>query len=274
MECRRLESRSVIVRPMTHADIPGGLRLCRASNWNQLADDWRVFLDRGAGFVAVEDDTLMGSVACLPFGADFTWLSMMLVDPAARRSGIGSRLMEAALDSLPSDCCVRLDATPAGEPLYRRYGFAAEYELARTTATTEGPPPSPEVRPIAPDDLPAIFATDHDVFGANRAPLLADFYRRAPDLAWITEGAYCFGRPGFRHPQIGPVVAGSVDSARALVAQCLATHDGQSFVVDIPRRPDGLSFHVERPFLRMCRGSRRHREVPTSIFAIAGPEFG
>ena len=42
LECRRAESRSVIVRPMTHADIPAGLRLCRASNWNQLEDDWRV----------------------------------------------------------------------------------------------------------------------------------------------------------------------------------------------------------------------------------------
>ena len=185
---------------MTHADIPDGLRLCRASNWNQLADDWRVFLDRGALFVAVEDDTIIGSVAWLPFGADFTWLSMMLVDPAARRSGVGSRLMEAALDSLPSDACVRLDATPAGEPLYRRYGFTAEYELARTTAANEASPRSPDVRPIAPDDLPAVFARDRDVFGADRAALLEDFYRRAPDLAWITEGAYCFGRPGHLLP--------------------------------------------------------------------------
>jgi hypothetical protein len=31
----------MIVRAMTHADIPAGLRLCRDNNWNQLEDDWR-----------------------------------------------------------------------------------------------------------------------------------------------------------------------------------------------------------------------------------------
>ena len=72
--------------------------------------------------------------AWLPFGHDFAWLSMMLVDPAERRSGIGSQLMEAALDAL-GDAHVRLDATPAGEPMYRRFGFQSEYELARTKAT-------------------------------------------------------------------------------------------------------------------------------------------
>src|SRR5690348_356412 len=79
--------RSMTIRPMTHADIADGLRLCRASNWNQLEDDWRVFLDRGGGLLAVEGGEIVGSVAWLPFGGEFTWLSMMLVDPTARRGG-------------------------------------------------------------------------------------------------------------------------------------------------------------------------------------------
>src|SRR5262245_16037796 len=112
---------SEMIRLLTPEDIPAGLRLSRLSNWNQLEDDWRYFV-HGYGFE--KGGIVVGTVAYLPFGP-FTWLSMMLVDPAERRAGIGSQLMEAALADLEG-VCVRLDATPAGEPLYRHFGFVDE----------------------------------------------------------------------------------------------------------------------------------------------------
>jgi len=254
---------------MSHADIPDALRLCRASNWNQLADDWRVFLDRGGAFVAVEGGAIVGSVAHLPFDT-FTWLSMMLVDPGARRSGIGTRLMEACLDAV-GEKPVRLDATPFGEPLYRRFGFVDEYVLQR--AHTSGPGAScPNARPIDPADLPAIAARDYEVFGADRGALLADLLRRAPDLAWQTERAYCFGRPGHIRPQIGPLVALDTADAHCLLAHCQAAHPGVVFTMDTPV-PSSLAIASERPFLRMIRGGAPSVAHPHA-FAITGPEFG
>lgn len=264
------------IRRMSEADLGDGLRLCRASNWNQLEDDWRVFLDRGAAFVAEESGAVVGSVACLPFGDVFTWLSMMLVDPAARRSGIGTRLMEECLNAIGESACVRLDATPFGEPLYRRFGFVDEYALARTSVTADPTlhRPSPGARPITERDLPAIAARDHDVFGADRSALLADLLRRAPDLAWQSGSAYCFGRPGYLCPQIGPVVASDLTSARELLGHCLAPHAGAKFIIDIPRRAGGFDFTPERPFLRMRRGTYPGNHRLDRVFAIAGPEFG
>ncbi len=259
------------LRRMTHADIPSGLRLCRASNWNQLEEDWRFFLDHGGASIAVRDNAVIGSVAWLPFGGDFAWLSMMLVDPAERRGGIGSRLMETALAEL-GGAWVRLDATPAGEPLYRRFGFEGEHNLARTKVTGAKHPPSKSVRPIEPGDLPPIFARDREAFGADRSALLAALYRRAPDLAWMAVGGYCFGRPGYLYSQIGPVVADNPGIARELVDHCLSVHEGRTFAIDVPERPDGLAYPIERPFLRM---SRPHRQaISGQIYAIAGPEFG
>jgi GNAT superfamily N-acetyltransferase len=257
---------------MSHDDIPGALALCRASNWNQVADDWRVFLDRGGAFVAVEEGAIVGSVAHLPFGA-FTWLSMMLVDPAARRSGIGTRLMETCLDAIGDGFPVRLDATPLGEPLYRRFGFIDEYPLQRTRTEDSGTL-CVGARPIAEADLPAIVARDRDVFGADRGTLLADLLSRAPELAWRTESAYCFGRQGHIRPQIGPLVAANAESARQLVAHCHALHPGVVFTIDTPA-PSALKVTPERPFLRMLRGAKPH--TPHShphVFAITGPEFG
>ena len=36
-------------RPMLETDIEAGLRLCRASGWNQLEADWRTFLESRPG---------------------------------------------------------------------------------------------------------------------------------------------------------------------------------------------------------------------------------
>jgi len=260
---------------MTHADIPAGLRLCRLSHWNQLEDDWRVFLDRGGAFVAEDGGAIVGTVAHLPFGRSFTWLSMMLVDPAARRSGIGTRLMETVLDEI-GRTVVRLDATPLGEPLYRRFGFTDEYPLARTRVTADRAAhrESPRARPVSPSDLTAIGARDREVFGADRTPLLAGLLRRAPEFAWRTETAYCFGRAGALCPQLGPIVAEDAASAVELLHHAFAAHHGRTFLLDVPNPPNGLGLPVERPFRRMLRGGSLPHNSPHNVFAITGPEFG
>lgn len=259
---------------MAETDLADGLRLCRAANWNQLEDDWRVFLDCGGAFVAVESGAVVGSVAYLPFGGDFAWLSMMLVNPAARRSGIGTRLMEACLDAIGPDIAVRLDATPLGEPLYRRFGFVDEYPLARAR-TAPLPDRAAGARPIRSADLPSILARDRQVFGADRSVLLSRLFRRVPELAWRTDRAYCFGRPGYIRPQIGPLVADDLASARELLGSVLAAQDGATmFTIDIPQSSGGLGFAPERPFVRMRRGGVAQYGRPEHVFAITGPEFG
>src|SRR5579863_7651316 len=117
------------IRPMTMHDLAAGMQLCRLSCWNQLEEDWRCFLDgtAGSGWLAEQDGVAIGTVATLRYRPGFAWLSMMLVDPAHRRTGVGSQLLATALAALTDEACVRLDATPAGEPLYRRFGFVAEY---------------------------------------------------------------------------------------------------------------------------------------------------
>ncbi|HLK62088.1 MAG TPA: GNAT family N-acetyltransferase [Bryobacteraceae bacterium] len=277
------DGRPARLRPMTPRDIDAGLRLCRLSNWNQVEDDWRCFLNSpaGGGWLAESNGIALGSVAYLRYGASFTWLSMMLVDPQARRTGIGSRLLEAALEAFANDSCVRLDATPAGEPLYRGYGFVPESELVRCRLTAVPPGLARgTARPLESGDLPQILANDREVFGADRSDLLASFRSRAPEFAWISQSSYCFGRTGHRDAQIGPIVSESLSAACDLVVQCLLNQRGRTVILDVPRIPEWLGwlesagFTVERPFLRMRRGENRHPGQPHRQFAIAGPEFG
>src|ERR1043166_1113917 len=102
---------------MTEQDIEAGLRLCRASGWNQLAADWRIFLECNGEGCRVEeiDGRVAGTAATLRYEDRFSWISMLLVDPEMRRRGIGTMLLEEALRVLGGTRSIRLDATPAGK---------------------------------------------------------------------------------------------------------------------------------------------------------------
>ncbi len=57
----------------------------------------------------------------------------MLVHEDFRRRGIATELMNAGLDYLGKHNvgCIKLDATPAGQPVYERLGFDAQWSFRR-----------------------------------------------------------------------------------------------------------------------------------------------
>jgi GNAT superfamily N-acetyltransferase len=288
----------VSIRPMAVADIPAGLRLCRASGWNQTERDWRTFLNAApdGALVAEENGHVIGSVATLPYGP-FTWISMVLVDPTARGQGVGTLLLDRGLALVPKDSAARLDATPAGEVLYRKLGFVGEYRLARwfcdqphvETLLSRAPRPvGHSARPFTPSDWPAVGDLDLRAFGASRLPLLERLAEDAPEYAWVLErtGAvglvgFLFGRHGHVREHLGPLIAKDQESARMLLEACLGSRPQRAVFIDAPDdQPawtDVLSaagFAIERPFRRMHRGRLTAPGDPSLIFAIAGPEFG
>ena len=279
----------VSIREMTVSDIPAGLGLCRASGWNQTERDWRFFLASAphGAVVAVEGGSVIGTVATLPYGP-FAWISMVLVDPAARGRGIGTWLLETGLALVPRGSTARLDATPAGEVIYRKLGFAAEYGLARLflDRRPRGSAPARGARPLARADWPALLDMDARAFGASRAGLLEQLAAGAPEYAWVAENhghlsGYLFGRHGHVREQLGPLVADSAEAAGVLLEACLAACPDRSVFTDVPdnqhtfrARLLQLGFQTERPFLRMYRAQLTAPGQPSQVYAIAGPEFG
>ena len=284
----------ISIREMIAGDIPAGLRLCRASGWNQTERDWHSFLitDPHGALVAEDDGIVIGSVATMPYGP-FTWISMVLVHPNARGRGIGMLLLDHGLALVADDSAARLDATAAGEVLYRRLGFVDEYGLARWFLDApRAPRPAPRTRggsarPFEQSDWPSVREMDRHAFGAPRAHLLERFAQDAPEYAWVREASdgslrgFLFGRHGYVREHLGPLVADGLETARALLESCLASHPGRAVFIDVPDdQPawrDALSlagFRPERPFLRMHRGRLTAPGEPSRVFAISGPEFG
>jgi ribosomal protein S18 acetylase RimI-like enzyme len=269
-------------------DVPAGLRLCRLSGWNQVEEDWIAFLKLSpdACRIIENDGSVAGTVATLRFSEKFSWIAMLLVDPALRGRGIGTNLLREALTLLKDENCIRLDATEAGARIYCTHGFQEEYRLNRLVAEAPIQPAAKmeTCRPMSDADLAEVFDLDESVFGADRSALLRSFLMRAPEYAWVartgdTLVGYMFGRHGYNHEHLGPLIATGAPTAFELMTCCLA-HNG-SFLIDVPdhlkewdRWLQTAGFTRERSFLRMYRGIKVQPECEKYQFGIAGPEFG
>jgi GNAT superfamily N-acetyltransferase len=284
--------RRLDLRDMAEADLADGLRLSRASGWNQTIEDWRLLLSLGPGFfrVGVEDGRIVASGGAVRYGDDLAWICMILVDPARRGHGIGTRIFDDVLARTEAAMrtgglrAVGLDATPAGYGIYVQRGFQDGGGIVRMrTEGATGPAPA-GVRPLTTGDLPAVLAFDRSVFGGDRSAVLHWAFTSAPDLAWVGRSAetiaYCFGRHGDHSDHIGPVVAEDPVVARDLVSACLAGPRRRPLIVDARTEPLWLSaltamgFREQRPFTRMYRGAPRPAARPALEPAVFGPEFG
>jgi predicted N-acetyltransferase YhbS len=284
------------LRQMTPADIPAGLALCRAARWNQIDADWRRYLalnPTGARVAVDPENTVIGSVTTLRYDGGFDWLAMVLVSPDCRRQGIASTLVEEAIELLGAHAPVRLDATPAGELVYRKLGFEPEYALARmerppdtsaAPARSAGPEP---VNVMDEDALAEVLALDREVFGADRAGLLRMLRQDAPGYAVVVrEGSrldgYAFGRHGFTFDQLGPIVARDEGVARRLVSRLVDSYPRVAFLIDAPRQSESdswitwlgeIGFRDQRGFVRMVRGATP-APCDERLFATIGADLG
>jgi GNAT superfamily N-acetyltransferase len=289
-----------VIRLLTSADLEDAMRLSSTAGWNQRLEDWRMLLELApaATFAAFSQERVVGTAIGIDYGR-FSWIAMMLVDPAWRGRGIGRRLLETAMDAVPADRPIRLDATPMGRPLYQSCGFEDEALLTRQVAepaqrtVPPAPPDAPMVvRPMTPQDLGAVAGQDRLVFGGHRRAVLEWSCGSASEYCHIRDtdvgvAQYCLGRRGRLFDQVGPVVAADDASACALVRAALAPAGNRAIVIDAyDERTAFVSwlracgFVAQRQLFRMRRvppgcGTADTEAVRGRLveFAIFGPEF-
>jgi GNAT superfamily N-acetyltransferase len=287
----------VRLRRLRDADIAQALSLSQEAGWNQVAADWRIFLDLGEAYgLTVDGERLIATAAILPHGDRLGWISMVLVSAAQRRRGLARFLLRHSIAALAARRLVPvLDATPVGRAVYLGLGFADCWSMRRLVLRqplavgiqAEGSVPEADgvtVRPLDAADWPAAIAYDRAVFGADRGALLRRLAERLPQGALVAERrgritGLLLGRDGRVMSQLGPLVAEDDAVAQALLRRALAAVRAP-LAVDVADRHvrfsewlGRLAFTAERPLTRMVHGGSGFGD-PARLFAIAGPELG
>ena len=280
-------------QPLRQEDIEAAQALVVQAGWNQLREDWELFVQLGSAFkVTTVDGAIAATAATLPYGDGCGWISMVLVAQAHRRQGLATRLLAHCIEHLRRDGLVPvLDATPAGRTVYTPLGFQDGWAITRWRRADSGPAlfrsetGAMVARPLRTEDWPRLLELDACAFGANRAPLLARLAARSAAFACVVERdgrllGYLLGRNGRLATQIGPVVTEDAAAGAALAAHALARIRGPVLidVVDRHSRFAGqladAGFAIERGYTRMTLGAGAPFGNERLTVAIAGPELG
>lgn len=267
------------------------------SGWNQTPADWSLFLRKGAVY-AVHDARarIVASGAVLPMGPSLppgsacaatgvAWISMILVTPAQRGAGLGRAVFERCLRHVQADGRIAmLDATPAGEALYAKFGFTPLWRLARwrREAMPRQAAPGPAAAAQGAPAFDRLATLDAQALGFMRTGLLADLVGR-PGCACIERaGAVAVVRPGRSARHVGPLLGADEVAAAQLLHEIAGAEPGP-LLVDVPddrpllhRALEAAGFRRERPFARMALvapGQLPPTGRTQLIHAVAGPEY-
>lgn len=281
-------------------DLSQALALSVAEGWNQTEKDWRLLLENPDNIciVAEKDNKVAGTATALVHSGKIAWIGMVIVDKSLRGLGAGKLLMTQIIGKLKHIESVKLDATPAGHPLYENLGFIDEYRIFRMTNQSPGPfeHSYDEDFPVRIDGIKTeknsgkiveeILDYDEKIFGAGRRYLLRKLIEDFPGKALIARSGgspkgYVLGRDGTRFDYIGPLCADPFETARSLISESLKSLMGKPVALDVPEGQEefikwleSAGFIKQRHFIRMYLNKNPYPGIPESHYLISGPEYG
>lgn len=258
---------------MVPGDLAQALTLSESANWNQTAADWQRVLDLAESFCIELDGRIVASATAMVYGhRELAWIGMVLTLPEYRGRGLASTLVQASLDSCSDVACVKLDATEAGAPVYRKFGFEDECIVERWARPANAPAVLSDLTAGGEPDL----ALDRQAFGVDRSQLLASF----PNTCAI-DGAFLIHRPGRQAAQLGPCVAQSPELAESLAHWAVANCPQTPIFLDLfethaaaRNLAHSLRFAPARRLLRMSLAGKNIPQDPSLVYAMSGFEFG
>jgi GNAT superfamily N-acetyltransferase len=286
------ETPAFTIRPMRPDDLEQASGLALAEGWNQTMNDWRILFNSpdNVCIIAEKDNRVAGTATALNHDNKVAWIGMVLVDKLLRGQGAGKMLLEEIINRVKHVEAVKLDATPAGEPLYRKLGFIEEYKIHRMTCSdlnySSDRQSREEIQNISQQNISDILKLDRIIFGVDRGNLLRHLLKENPAGAFFINrdnhpDGYIFGRIGSRFNYIGPLCALTQDSARHLISEVIESLKGQDIALDIPDDKadlinwlETIGFVKQRHFVRMYLGVNPYPGRVSDQYLISGPEFG
>lgn len=261
------------IRDLEVEDIHKAMELVLTEGWNQTEKDWRLLIGnlQNICLTAEVDGEFAATATAINYSNNVAWIGMVLVKKRYRGKGISKMFLNSLFEGLKSCCSIKLDATPAGQPVYKKVGFTNEYRINRMVNVSfdgyllENPEISPQR--IQKNDITSIIEFDKKAFGSYRTQLIQALVDDYPEKGWFLKRdnkitGFVLGREGNKYHQIGPVSAKSSIDAKILITQILQDLHEQPVVIDILEDKQELTewlnsigFVKQRDFMRMFQNS-------------------
>lgn len=287
----RMMPGKITIKNMSEKDLDFAMEIKDAEGWNQTRKDWELLFTSNPDLclVATLEGKVIATVTAITYEKKLAWIGMMLVRKEHRGKGIAKLLMNSILKKIDHCPSIKLDATPAGFPVYCKLGFVKEYSIYRMT-NSNMPPAFTEsknnVRRAKFTDLEALVDFDEGIFGVKRKEVIIYLMANSPNQSWLVEEnqqikGFLLGRPGTRFFQLGPLIAESSQVAIQLLSNALPELQGTPVVVDILKDKESLTqwlhaqgFATQRELIRMYYMENPNPGKIHHQYLISGPELG
>jgi predicted GNAT family N-acyltransferase len=281
-----------ILRPMQPGDVKAAMKLSNEEGWNQLEKDWMLLIENpeNVSMIAEFRKKIIGTTTAINYANQVAWIGMVLVDREYRGQGVSKLLITNILKKLEHCKSIKLDATPQGEQVYKKFDFKDEYLIARMVNTSMKNLATNDddglVELIQSKHIQEIIALDEMVFGANRTELIKSVVNEYPNKSWLLKrnnriSGFVLGRDGYKYHHIGPVEASNIIDAKILISKALKNLIDQPVAMDVLSDKEELmhwlnsiGFIKQRDFVRMYRKENPLPGMTEKNYLICGPEFG
>jgi len=281
-----------IVRSMQPGDIVYAMKLSNAEGWNQTENDWKLLIEspQNVCLVAEYNKKIIGTTTAMNYANQIAWIGMVLVAKESRGQGVSKLLLTNILKKLESFESIKLDATPAGQQVYKKFDFKDEYLITRlVTGSIKDLSFDDDTRlveSIRLKDIEEIVALDEHVFGTNRGQLIESLIKRYPHKAWLLKrnnsiAGFALGRDGNKYHQVGPVFGSTINDVKMLIRKALKELINQPVIMDVLSEKEDLiswlnsiGFTMQRHFVRMYKKENLFPGIVNEQYLICGPEFG
>lgn len=224
----RPQVHAVPPREMLVADLRAAHALSQAEQWPHRLNDWGAAAALGEGLVVERGGQLAGTGMRWRWGGEHATVGLVIVHKDCRGQGLGKQLMQQLLAPL-GQRSVLLHAAAAGLPLYQKLGFRALGEISQHQGEVLACPgvelpPGMQLGSAIPADLEALVALDARGAGMPRRAAMEQLLKLGEAVV-LRQGdqpvGFAVRRPFGRGLVVGPVAAGSLAEAKALIAHWL-----------------------------------------------------
>jgi ribosomal protein S18 acetylase RimI-like enzyme len=285
----------VAIRTWKQADLDYITESIQREGWGHARRDvercWS--LEPKGCFVAESNSRLVGHVFSVLFG-EIGWIGLLIVNPEKRGRGVGTALMEAAINSLETRGArtIKLEAVPEAAPLYRRLGFSDVLDSLRFHGVPQGNRRKArrnETLPVTNEaDIDEIAEFDARCFGANRLSVLRSLHHDFPQYCFYAKGnqgttGYIMARKTLDGLWLGPWVCIDSRVAELLFNRLLEAIEKETkdLRLGLPavnasatRLVEKHGFRLVGKSIHMIRGDMKNQGDVTCIYGIGGPEKG
>ncbi|MBB4953683.1 putative N-acetyltransferase YhbS [Agrobacterium vitis] len=267
--------------------IDGAFALSQQAGWPHRRQDWAMVLTLSKGVVALEEGRVVGTAMTTLYRDSCATINMVIVDAAMRGRGLGRKLMDMALAAAEGREC-RLVATQDGLPLYEKLGFAVSGEVVQHQGIVvpdleADRSASTSIAWVDKDVAIALSALDAQAFGADRFSLFEQLADQGKFAVLRDQGRISgfIGLRAFGRGEVaGPLVASSLDDAKALLSFVFTERAGHFLRVDTlvdtelaPWLADHGLLHVGGG-LPMRRNAAPFRPSTVKTYALASQALG